>query len=282
MGHGIDADLNTDCSVDLADFAKLANDWMACNELNGPQSSECGILRESGIREYKASLAPSNVTVDGDLSEWPAFDWNESLWCQSHWYPINKVYYKDSFYTGGIQNAFLSLMYDADEDVIYGAVIVDDTSGKYGYENDWNTQDALEIFMQGNPNNDTPLNLQTNYANAQQLYIGLNSDLSSTWMRWGSGVTFDSANPGLQAVVSRTVVGNIDKIVYEFKVIPYNNYGGFDSSTTVVTDLTQGSNVGFDIVLDDCTADYDFGMWSPNLALGKYADVSKFSIITCE
>lgn len=38
MGYGIDADLNTDCSVDLGDIAAFMKDWLKCND---PEDANC-------------------------------------------------------------------------------------------------------------------------------------------------------------------------------------------------------------------------------------------------
>ena len=40
-------------------------------------------------------------------------------------------------------------------------------------------------------------------------------------------------------------------LIYEFAAVPYDNYGGFDASTTVQSDLFSGKQFGFDIVLDN-------------------------------
>jgi hypothetical protein len=91
----------------------------------------------------------------------------------------------------------------------------------------------------------------------------------------------------MQAAVKRTEGPNEwqEHMVYEFKVVPYDNYGGFNSTTSVQTDLFPGKVIGFDVCLDvfSLNAGGAFGMLSPNLlGTSKSYDVRNFATVTCE
>lgn len=292
MGYGLKEDFDGDCYVDLADFGIFSHDWLRCLDPLDANNLECERPwlmpvppppPPSGRIAYRACVAPA-MTIDGVLTEWPANDYDPCYPNASQWVAIDQTYYG---YPEGVANAFMCLMYDAAANVIYGAVTVDESDPVYGFGGSWNTQDHLELYIQGNPANDEPVSPAPDFANAQQFMIGLNVDASTTYMRWGVhpsypviGTFGETVPVGLQAAVKRTVVGSVHKMVYEFKAIPYDNYGGLNSTTTAQSDLYSGAKLSFDVVLSVLSDGY--GMLCPNDMTGKSGDVTQYAEVTCD
>jgi hypothetical protein len=285
-GQGMEADLNKDCKVDMKDLYTVATSWLACDK---PIQCGCPSLPSVGLSTYYASAAPSGMSIDGNLNEWPAFDYTDSGWCTSKWVKLAKTYYGTP---SDVNNAYMCVMYSATQNVIYAAIIADDYNPVYwdglnAYSSEG--QDDIEVFIQGNRSNSSPQNPLGIWTNAQHMVVGLNSDLVTTWARWATGVAFgdyagppqEIGSPGLEAKVSRTHIGNYDHVVYELKLIPYDYYGGLEAMPNVITDLSSGSRLGFDITLGT-KASSSFGMLCPNDFEGKYQNVNQYSLLICE
>ncbi|MFH1613585.1 MAG: hypothetical protein ABIG61_00670 [Planctomycetota bacterium] len=279
-------DLDETYFVDINDLTIFVEQWLYCNNPNDANCDDimCEDQNELplGRVEYPASVAPGTVIIDGNLAEWPAFDYDPDYWCVTQWVPLDKVY------TGAvwnIDNMYMCLMYDPNTDVLYGAVIADEYDGVYGWSS-WDGQDCIEIYIQGDPNNDDPVDPRPAYVSAQEFYVGLDANLTTTYAQWPDGIAFDANNdPGLQAVVSRTPGGGyLEEMVYEFKVTPYDSFGGFDPNySTVQSDLFSGKKLEFDVVLGVKSTDPTaFGMLCPNVMTGKYSNSTRLATVTCE
>ncbi|HBG25621.1 MAG: hypothetical protein A2Y10_01210 [Planctomycetes bacterium GWF2_41_51] len=283
-GLGMKGDINKDCSVNLKDLDVLSDTWLNCNDPR--ECGPCPDLPSEGVSMYFASAAPATVTINGDLSEWPVFDYSPTNWCGSKWIKIDKEYYD---FPMNYSNAYMCLMYSATDDVIYAAVIVDDSDPVYWNTSspyDWDAQDNIEVFIQGDYYNRIPTNPLFTWSNAQHVSVGLGNDLATTWAIWPTGVPFggypmETGNPGIEAKINRTVISGHDHLIYEMKLIPYDNYGGINGTTTVRTNLQQGSKIGFDITLS-VKSSGSFGMICPNAQIGKAENVVRYSQLICE
>jgi len=75
-------------------------------------------------------------------------------------------------------------------------------------------------------------------------------------------------------------------VVYEFKIIPYDNYGDWNSSTTVQSDLYVGKKFRFDVIVDNFSPDEGLGeafsMHCANTLTGKAYSVNQYSTVTCK
>ena len=289
-GYSIPEDYNENCYVDVPDLAHMADDWLRCMDpadANNCEQPWVPPVVYEGRLAYRASAAPA-MTINGILTEWPANDYDPCDPLASQWIAIDKVYFGTPF---DVADAFMCLMYDAATDVVYGAVTVTDSDPVYidGVDFSWPTQDNIELYIQGDPDNDTPLDPQGSYANAQQFAIGLATDESTTYTLWGDhpeypavGSNGETAPVGLEAAVVRTINGGSHDVVYEFKVVPYDNYDGLtgDGSGTVQTNLSPGAQFALDVVLSVASSGY--GMLCPNEMPGKSANVDMYATVTCE
>ena len=191
MGYRIPEDYNENCYVDVPDLAHVADDWLRC--MDPADANNCEQPWNpppvyAGRVAYRASAAPA-MNIDGVLNEWPANDYNPGDPDASQWVAIDRTYYGFPF---AVSDAFMCLMYDAATDVVYGAVTVTDSDPIYvdidvaGFN--WNTQDNIELYIQGDPDNDTPLDPRYDYENGQQFEIGLDADEATTYTLWGDDV----------------------------------------------------------------------------------------------
>ncbi|MFH1615341.1 MAG: hypothetical protein ABIG61_09700 [Planctomycetota bacterium] len=303
IGYVWSADIDQDCRVQFDDYAKMAADWgggidvndlvifvdqwLYCNDPNDSNCNDiyCDAKPTVGLTEYVAYVPDGAVVIDGNLADWPVFDYDPNFWCAAKWIELDKLYYGSPEF---IEDMYMCIMYDADADLVYGAVIAHDFEPWYGYTARY-AQDDIEIYIQGDVDNDTPINPFGVWANAQQFAVGLNADKSTTYMLWQqpqSGTDFTTGpDPGLNAVVSVVINGPYDhELTYEFAAVPYDSYGGWDANVpTVQSDLYPGKQFGYDIVLGNLSPFMSsFSMHCANLWTGKAYDVTKYAVATCE
>ncbi|MFH1615830.1 MAG: hypothetical protein ABIG61_12205, partial [Planctomycetota bacterium] len=278
-------DLDNSGLVEVNDLAIFVDQWLYCNDPNDPTCTDimCAEKPAAGITEYTAYVPDGTVAIDGNSADWPAFDYDPNLWCTSHWVALDKLYTGDSYF---VEDMYMCVMYDAAADIVYGAVMAHDYDPQYGYTA-WNAQDDIEIYIQGDANNDTPTSPRGVWVNAQQFNVGLNSDKSTTYMIWANEADFITGpDPGLDAVVGLKVNSASDhELFYEFAAVPYDSYGGWDANEpTIQSDLYSGKEFGFDIVLGNYSPFMtSFGMHSAGIWTGsKSYDVTKYAVATCE
>ncbi|MHC4500710.1 MAG: hypothetical protein ACYS21_16555, partial [Planctomycetota bacterium] len=72
------------------------------------------------------------------------------------------------------------------------------------------------------------------------------------------------------------VVIDGELITYEAAVKQFDNYGGF-SGETIVTNLTAGHTVGFDVAASTRWGGDGFGMLAENLMTGKSGSADQFA-----
>jgi hypothetical protein len=296
-------DFNSDCIVNFADFAYLAADWGDCVD---PADSSCS-KPWKGSSSYRASAA-GTVILDGDLSEWPAFDYDPDNPNDSQWIAIDKLYYEGSqpgyLNAAADPNGYMCIMYDAATDDVYVALKRHNSSISYGWGYSTGV-DFFELYMQGDINNDTPANPQFNYANAQQYIVSMDDalgtpasdDLENRWYIYDEsqdpnifyeiiGDTTVSSPSGFESAAKHTDLGGgLYRVEYEFKLKPFSNYGGFNGTTSTVQDLYSGVQFGFDLVLIssfDNGSTWEDAWLCPNKLEGKWEDVGQYGTVTCE
>jgi len=297
----IPGDFDQSDLVDFDDLIIFAEQFLHCNDPADPGCTNynCGSKPGIGITKYTAhdvtTTSPLGaVTIDGSLSDWPALDviQNDPDWCAGKWVEMDLTYFGVNNFS---ENVFMCLMYDATTDLVYGAVVARDFDPFYGWTG-WDQQDSIEVYIQGDistvgdPNFVNPYG---DWAFGQQFMIGVEPDsgtptnpaLDTTFKLWPDGTNFTvGPDPGLTAVAKRTVNGPFDdNLIYEFVLVPYDNYGGYDLSPTVQTDLTPGKQFGFDVVLANLSPfSPSFGMRCANLKTGKSGNVAAYGTATCE
>ena len=158
-----------------------------------------------------------------------------------------------------------------------------DTDPQYGYVA-WDKRDGIEIYIQGDPDNNTPESPMGTWTNGQQFQAGLDANETTSFAFWPNETPFSTIDPGLVFAAKRIANDPYDhNVTYEFAAVPYDNFGGWDSSTTVQTDLASGSTFGFDIAVSNYSPwDGVFGMLCPNTRLSKAYNITYYSLVTCE
>jgi hypothetical protein len=135
--------------------------------------------------------------------------------------------------------------------------------------------DLIEVYSQGNTNGGVAWGVEGsyNFDVAQQYIVGHNMTTSS-WSAWADKSTI-ATDAGFESAVTL----NGDRIIYEIGVKQFINYGGISTDPTVVADLAEGTQVGFDIIADTI---YSGGssMISENMFEGKYIDAAQFQVYT--
>ena len=100
------------------------------------------------------------------------------------------------------------------------------------------------------------------------------------WASWGDGGYVDPVTNGLEFEVSFSGA----RITYEVGIPMFIWYGGRSGEDTVDAELTAGSELGLDIVVDtlfdSVTYGDGWGMLSENSLTGKYRDAGQFRVWT--
>ena len=286
----LDGDLDNNGWFDFNDVEIFVSQWLYCNDPCDPSCDDivCGDKPVDGVTEYTAYVPAGPVTINGDLSDWPAFDYVEDQWCTTKWVAMDKLYAGGTPYFIG--TPYVCFMYDASADLIYGAVVVDDydpwywsCGGAYSYEQ----QDDIEVYIQGDLNYDTPESPFGEWFNAQQFMVGVCSDESTPFAHWPDNTEFSTVASGFEVAVDVWQDPNDSyhhKVTYEFKAVPYDSFGGFNGSKpTTQTDLYSGKKLGLDVALMNYSPTYfDWNMFCANLLTGKAYNVTRYAEVTCE
>jgi hypothetical protein len=259
LGLSLSTDLDKNCRVDILDLKELADEWLKCTD---PGVSGCVQTADSTPTYSIQPVPTSGITIDGALSDWPS---------DSEWIYLTDLYAGD--YPHDVAEAKMSLRWNGTTDKIYGAVIVDDSEHHFSSTATY-TADLIEIYSQGDAAGGTGWGADVDgskYFDAAQQYFVGHKATSGTWSAWAD-LTSIASTAGFEAATS--VNGN--KIIYEFAVKQFNNYGGISGGTTDVTQLTAGNMVGLDVIADTVHDSSLFTMISENMFIGKSNDAAQF------
>jgi len=244
----VQGDLDGDGHVDAYDLAMMADYWLGCTF---PNVTGC----ESVIPSM--TIIPGSAVVDGYLDEWAD---------HPEWISLDKVYFRNP---ADITEARFAVRWDQQTDRAYLAVIVDDTSHVFTDAYDrWNASDRIGIFSQGDAQGG--LGWAGLYDVAQHYVIGPDNAAGS-WAYWADGQTL---GPDAQLQYAVRVDGS--EIIYEAAIKQFDNYGGISGGPTVVTGLSLGHNIAFDVVV--YTRGWcGFGQLAANTMLGKANNADQFA-----
>jgi hypothetical protein len=217
------------------------------------------ILVASGIAGAQTfQIVPGKSAVDGVLGA--------GEWDRANWIPMNKIYHGTPV---DLTNAWWAAMWDGSENVLYVGVTGTDTDRVLQAWGSWDGQDGVELYINARNDNTTGYyTLETRkFDYAQQYCVGYDASATSTWSRLG-GDTPISSNT-LPCVAFGMVA---DRLVYEFKVRPYDFYDFDNVTNSTEVRLRPGIVVGLDVVMSTRTTSGAFGMLCENQNGSKFTN----------
>ena len=239
----LEADLNLDGIVNLADLAFTANQWL--------------MDAKSYTLENSRHIHRGVAVVDGDLSEWDT---------HAEWIDLDQIYNDEP---NDILEAKAAFRWDAFTNKVYAAVIVTDTDHVFTDDYEfWEAGDRIEIYSQGSAAGGT--GFYDNYGIAQHYMVGPDTT-GGCWGTWALGQTID-ADANFEYAVQ--VVGN--EIHYEIGVTQFDYYGGIAGGDSILTNLYPYRTVRLDIIASTRHAE-GFGMLAENLMREKYRYADQFA-----
>ena len=162
-----------DCYVDEYDVMAMADQWLRCTTpfASTEPDNGCELLDEVH------TIPHGTITVDGNLSEW-----DDVIWLD-----LDQDYYGEA---NDVPEAKFALQWNATTGKVYAAVKVRDLCQVLAnYPLNWNTNDHIEVYMQGDPNGGTGWGVDDGvigrrYDKAQQYLIGPGSTPGTSWAYW--------------------------------------------------------------------------------------------------
>lgn len=254
-------DITGDCCVNTDDLTVLSGQWAQCTM---PGNPECSQTPDSIPSYYIAEAPAGGITVDGNLNEWPA---------DSEWIWLDENYFGYAY--PDVTEARFALRWSETTDTIYLAVVVDDPEHSFS-DIPTGQADIIEIYSQGDASGGTGWGASgTGYFDvAQQYFVGPDSAGTSYWTSWAD-LTATNSDAEFEAAVS--VDGDI--ITYEVGIKQFDDYGGISGGNTVVTQLSSGMLVAFDVIVDTVFYNTErFSMLSENLLTGKFDNAGQFQL----
>jgi hypothetical protein len=248
-----------DCYVNAHDVVKVADQWLECTD---PAQADC--VQASSEPSMKIAKTSQTITVNGNLDDWSG---------PIEWISLDEVYDGNP---QDITDAKFAVRWDDSTSKVYLAVEVIDTDHQLETDPcDWNTSDRIEIYVQGDPNDQTGWGATGSgcFDVAQQYIVG-HTPSNGTWGLWADRTTV-GGDAGFQAATTRVST----KITYEAAVTPFNYYAGICGGTTDPTTLVAGHVLRFDVIADTKSTN-DFGMLSENTDSPKHDDTSTFAEYT--
>lgn len=202
-----------------------------------------------------AQIAPGTATIDGNLSDWAGATWN----------PITVKYDGDP---SDITSASYATRWAPDK--IYVAIKVEDTSHQFtdSYSG-WNARDAIEFYVHTTGSGSTAYS--STQADAQQWVTGINTSGSGTWTSLGSS---NYVVPASDFETNGSVDGNW--LYYEAAITPFESYGSYTGGTNVISTLSAGQTIGFDLTVVSIKDGAYAGMLALSSAAPKWNDYSTF------
>ena len=266
-GLGLEGDITGDCYVDMNDVEAIAFEWVKNTD---PYSANHVV----GNTTPTGKIVRGNAIVDGSIAEWSD---------HIEWVAIDKVYYGSATDVNG---AKMALRWSATTNKIYAAVIVPDSTHvlRDSYfiddEGSWDSSDRIEVFSQGDAAGGTLYGGTCDIA--QQYFVApKTASTGGVWAAWpnGSDVT---GNPAPNFEYAASISGS--NLIYEVGVQMYDNYAGRFGAEgeTIITNLSVGKVVGFDIVVDTRRGFNvsEMGVLAANSLPSKSADAGNFEKYT--
>ena len=251
------ADLTQDCKVNYEDLDVFCQEWLKCTMPNG---IGCDQLEP----EQTGTIVQGVATIDANLSDWSD---------QDEWVYVENTIYGTT--PPDISVAKFALRWDSATHSIYGAVVVNDANHIFtdGYGDSWDASDRIEVYCQGDAAGGAYDDVVCE--EAQQYFIGHGT--SGSWASLASGWDILS-----DFTYATSVDGN--NIIYEFKAVQYDNFGEdfMAVNPTVISDLTAGKTIRFDIVIDGRWGinAADIGVLAANTNTGRATNADNFAIYT--
>jgi len=212
-------------------------------------------------------IESGTATVDGNLSDWSG----------ATWAPLNQTY--DGAGATDVPEAYYAARWQAHK--VYVAVKVRDTAHSFtDTYGDWNTRDAVEIYLRSDSSGDITY---ANWTTAQQYIVGIKkSDHTKVWTAIGGNNVATSLDGSSVAGIG-SAAGSVDGewIYYEVEMTPFTYLGiaaTGDLSTSTVSTLDVGDVIGLDVCVVGNNAGSYTGMKSENMMTGKSANWEKFGL----
>lgn len=224
-------DINADCVIDLADFAFMGSQWLMTTDPADPEAVRLGYEDGTASTTQNNVIFENSITVDADLSEWD----------DAQWFSINS----EVIAAPDIAEAQFAVAWNpAQSDTIYIAAKVRDTDHNFASSiGTWNAGDMLEVRIEGTGAGVDDTSWWDDQNIAQMYRIAYNGS-GGSWASWGVNTLEPVSNPdaGLTYAVAIDPT-DTDVIVYEAAVKVYNYFGGFDSGTTTLRNLSHNDVV---------------------------------------
>ena len=203
-----------------------------------------------------------SATVDGDLSEW----------ADASWIAMDQVYYGDP---SDVSEAKWAARWESD--MVYVAATVVDTVHTFNATHiTWNTEDALEVYLDAGNRNEEGYDYAsaTPFSTAQEWVMSPTGVGDDEWIC----IALDQLPPDQTAVPAFEVSVDGDTINYEIAMRPYDNFVLDDPASSTVFDLSVGMVIGLDAIVDTRwgTDENAFGMLCENTRGGKYTKAVEF------
>ena len=263
-----DGDIDEDCWVDDNDLDICIAQWLKCSDPTGSDFS-----LPPGVTPVKNLPRDTSITVDGDLSDWPA---------SSPWFDLDELIVALGE-PNDITEARFSARWDDTTDKLYVAVVVDEGTQH------WNTdytgsanQDMLEVFSDAGGSNGTGWSNEYDLAQHYRVSPDTNSNGSSTWNggSWQVWANGDPIAPAVGMTSAVNVTGSVT--TYELAVPQFDSYEGLSAGgTTALRDLMANDVIAFDLLVFTIkTFNVDIGWRAENTAVPKSDDAGAFARYT--
>ncbi len=200
----------------------------------------------------------TNVTVDGNLSEWASSDF----------VPLDQEYALGSGSAqlhADVPEAYYAAKWGPDNK-LYVAIKVND---KYhvltdGYGAAWNSMDSVDLYIHAGGTG--PTAYMGTQADAQHYILGVNSDGNSVWAALGG----PTAVPGCAGL---TAAGKADGdwLYYEAQITPWEHFS-MDCTGLILYPLSAGESIGIDVDAVSVDGEGYTGVLSENPMPVKYND----------
>lgn len=252
-------DLNEDCTINIADYALMAADWLKCTD---PAIDGCEWVIMPGDPNFVGLFTSMNasstrvyetggVTVDGSLDDWNGSRWYEARFLGGY----------NAANASDISDARLSLKWDpSNPQYVYAAVKVIDTNRSFASNpTTWNAGDNLEIrFSANSTSTDTAWYSDSTFDTAQYYQI---FPLSPSGYLANLGSIVNQRNAGTYTDIDYAVAVNGDEIVYEIAIPAYLVYNINTQSGTKAT-LGDGDVIAFNIQINSVNGELSGGLFN--------------------